>query len=138
MVGWDGVFGKWVSLLKIITKFCFKFFAYFSVIKTILMDTGDLSNETYRAILSEAESFNHDLTLQFGVLSGSCKNEEEFIEKSIELIEEMKSYNECDLMDMFFGNPPEKKEFLKVLETILDNIEEVKKIPPHKRTYFYE
>lgn len=29
------------------------------------MDTGDLSEETYRAIMIETETFNHDLTLQF-------------------------------------------------------------------------
>ena len=32
------------------------------------MDTGDLSEEAYRAIMIEAEIFNHDLTLQFGLL----------------------------------------------------------------------
>jgi len=101
------------------------------------MDTGDLSDETYRAILSEAESFNHDLTIQFGVLSGMCENEEDFIEKSIALIEEMKSYDEIDLDDIFFGNPPERKAFDKVLQTILKNIEEVKKIPLEKRNYYY-
>jgi hypothetical protein len=37
------------------------------------MDTGDLSEETYRAIMIETEVFNHDLTLQFGLLSGYCK-----------------------------------------------------------------
>ena len=33
------------------------------------MDTDELSNETYEAILVEAERFNHNLTLQLGVLS---------------------------------------------------------------------
>ena len=69
------------------------------------MDTGDLSEETYRAIMIEAEHFNHDLTLQFGLLSGECKDEDDFIRKSILLIEEMKNYDETDLDDMFFGNP---------------------------------
>ncbi len=32
------------------------------------MDTDDLSEKTYRAIMVEAERFNHDLTLQFGLL----------------------------------------------------------------------
>lgn len=31
------------------------------------MDTGDLSEETYKSILIESEKFNHDLTLK-------CKN----------------------------------------------------------------
>ncbi len=101
------------------------------------MDTGDLSEETYRAIMIEAEMFNHDLTLQFGLLSGECKNEEEFIHKSLELIEEMKKYDEIDLDDMFFGNPPKIKDFHIILKKIIENIKEVKKIPPEKREYFY-
>jgi hypothetical protein len=32
------------------------------------MDTGDLSIPTYDGIISEAEKFNHDLTLQFGAI----------------------------------------------------------------------
>ena len=50
------------------------------------MDTDDLSREAYRAIISEAEKFNHDLTLQFGLQSGDCKDEQEFIDKSTQLI----------------------------------------------------
>ena len=45
------------------------------------MDTGDFSEEAYKAIIVEAEMFNHDLTLQFGLLSSDCKNENDFIEK---------------------------------------------------------
>lgn len=99
------------------------------------MDTGDLSEETYRAIMIEAERFNHDLTLQFGLLSGNCKGENDFIEQSIGLIEEMKIYGEIDLDDMFFGNPPEMNKFQTVLKKILDNIVELKKIPTENRTY---
>ena len=102
------------------------------------MDTGDLSNETYYAILSEAEAFNHDLTLQFGVLSGNCKDEEDFIEKSLELIDKMKTYNLFVLDGIFFGNPPEIKDFHNALKRIEDNIKEVRKIPAEKRTYFYD
>ncbi|MDQ6762709.1 MAG: hypothetical protein M3015_08780 [Bacteroidota bacterium] len=39
------------------------------------MDTDELSSKTYRAIIIEAEKFNHDLTLQFGVLASSCTDE---------------------------------------------------------------
>ncbi len=91
------------------------------------MDTGDLSDETYYAILSEAEEFNTDLTLQFGLLSEECDNEKIFIEKSIELIEIMKKFDEIDLDDMFFGNPPKIKEFHEALQKIAQNIEDVKK-----------
>ena len=92
------------------------------------MDTGDLSEEAYRAIMIEAEIFNHDLTLQFGLLSSDCKNENEFIEKSIQLINEMRKYDEIDLDDMFFGNPPKMNIFHIALKRILDNIIELKKI----------
>ncbi len=99
------------------------------------MDTGDLSEEAYRAIMIEAEIFNHDLTLQFGLLSGNCKDENDFIEKSIRLINKMQKYDEIDLDDLFFGNPPEMNEFKKTLNKIFDNIVELKNIPPESRTY---
>ncbi|MCF6347991.1 MAG: hypothetical protein L3J20_06800 [Flavobacteriaceae bacterium] len=85
----------------------------------------------------EAEIFNHDLTLQFGLLSGKCKDEDNFIKKSLELIEEMKKHNEIDLDDMFFGNPPEMKDFHIALNRIIENIRQVKKISPEKKEYFY-
>jgi hypothetical protein len=31
------------------------------------MDTDDLSREAYQAVIIEAEKFNHDLTLRFGL-----------------------------------------------------------------------
>lgn len=99
------------------------------------MDTGDLSEETYEAIMIEAERFNHDLTLQFGLLSGECKDEESFIEKSIQLIDEMKIYDEIDLDYMFFGNPPKMNDFHSVLRKIIENINKVKEIPIEKRTF---
>jgi len=99
------------------------------------MDTGDLSEETYEAIMIEAEQFNHDLTLQFGLLSYDCANEEEFIEKTIQLINKMRCYDEVDLDDMFFGSPPKMNDFQFALTKIHNNIVEVKKNPSSKRTY---
>ena len=99
------------------------------------MDTGDLSEETYRAIMIEAEMFNHDLTLQFGLLSGSCKDENDFVDKSIRLINEMEKYDEIDLDDLFFGNPPEMNEFKITLREIFENIVRLKEIPIKSRTY---
>ncbi len=90
------------------------------------MDTGDLTDKTYKAIMVEAEKFNHDLTLQFGLLSGECKDEKDFIAKSKQLIEEMLQYDEDDLDDMFFGNPPLTKDFHKALDKILKNISNLK------------
>lgn len=91
------------------------------------MDTGDLSEEAYRAIMIEAEMFNHNLTLQFGLLSSHCIDENDFVEKSAQLINEIKKYNDIDLDDMFFGDPPKMSEFQSALNRILDNIVELKK-----------
>ncbi len=99
------------------------------------MDTGDLSEEAYMAIMVESEKFNHDLTLQFGLLSYCCYDENYFVENSIILIHEMKQYDEIDLETMFFGTPSPKDEFHKTLEKILNNIKEVKEIPIEKRNY---
>ncbi len=91
------------------------------------MDTDDLSDKTYKAILGEAEKFNHDLTLQFGLLSYECKNEAEYIKKSQMLISEMLQYDEAERDDMFFGNPPAKKEFHEALKKILANIQSLQR-----------
>ena len=70
----------------------------------------------------EAEKFNHDLTLQFGLLSYVCEEGKEFISKSGQLISEMLKYDEDEMDDMFFGNPPEKNVFHKTLLKIQKNI----------------
>lgn len=99
------------------------------------MDTGDLSEEAHTAIMVEAERFNHDLTLQFGLLSGDCKDENDFIEKSILMIRIMKGYDEIDLDDLFWGNPPKMSSFHAALQRILDNIVELKQVLPENRSY---
>lgn len=66
------------------------------------MDTDNLSREAYCAIIAEAEKFNHDLTLQFGLLSGNCNDEQEFIDKSAQLINEFKMADTGSLEDVFF------------------------------------
>ncbi len=45
------------------------------------IDTEDLTDKTYKAIMIEAERFDHNLTLQFGLLSYQCKDEADFIKK---------------------------------------------------------
>lgn len=89
------------------------------------IDTGDLSDKVYKAIMIEAEKFNHDLTFQFGLLGYECEDEKDFISKSKLLIKEMLRYNKADLYDMFFGNSPDKKSFHVALNKILKNISEV-------------
>src|SRR5258705_1314895 len=99
------------------------------------MDTDELSTETYKGIMIEAEKFNHDLTLQFGILASSCKNEKEYLSKAKKLIEEIQEFDKPDLSDMFFGSPPDKKYLLLTLKKILINISEIEKIPEDKRHY---
>lgn len=90
--------------------------------KQMAVDTGDLTDKTYKAIMIEAERFNHDLTLQFGLLSYDSKDEKDFIAKSRLLINEMLTYDEVDLDELFFGNPPAKNDFHKALHKMLNNI----------------
>lgn len=89
------------------------------------MDTGDLTDKTYKAIMIEAESFDHNLTLQFGLLSYECADEADFIKKAKQLIAEMLTYDEVDIDDMFFGEPPVKREFHKALNKIFGNISSI-------------
>ncbi len=99
------------------------------------MDTGDLSREAYRGILIEAEKFNHDLTLQFGLLSYECKNEQEYLVKAKLLIEKIRQLEEYYFPRIFFEILPDKNDLHKVLDKILDNISKVEKIPENKRLY---
>lgn len=99
------------------------------------MDTDDLSVEAYKAVIVEAERFNHDLTLQFGLLSSECLDEVDYLDKSKKLIDRMKRLTEDEFFDMFFGNPPEKNDLYLALDKILENIDKVIKIPIYKRTF---
>ncbi|MBW6484469.1 MAG: hypothetical protein K0B10_15620 [Vicingaceae bacterium] len=99
------------------------------------MDTDELSNETYEAILIEAEKFNHNLTLQFGLLSYECSNEQEYIEKSIELVRKLKNTNKGKLNNVFFGESFNHQEFIDTLDRISQNIERINEIPLEKRTF---
>ena len=99
------------------------------------MDTDDLSRETYRAIIIEAEKFNHDLTLRFGVLAEQCKDEHKYIENSIKLIDYLRKVDKKKLSDIFFGDVPDLKALNLTLNRISNNIDKVKKIPIDKRHF---
>ena len=99
------------------------------------MDTDDLSQEAYKAIMIEAELFNHDLTLRFGVLSGDCDDEEEYLDKSLRLIEQLKKAKKNQIEDIFFGDVPNTDQLNKTLDRITENIAKVKKIPFNKRHF---
>lgn len=99
------------------------------------MDTDDLSLEAYKAVIIEAEKFNHDLTLQFGILADECDDENEYLEKSGELIAEIRMLEPWELEDMFFGVTPDVSQLNVILDTIKENIENIQKIPISKRHY---
>jgi len=99
------------------------------------MDTDDLSTEAYQGIIIEAEKFNHDLTLQFGVLASRCKDEDEYLDKASDLISELRSLDEEELFDVFFANLPDTKSLNLTLDRIIENISKVRKIPKEQRHY---
>lgn len=101
------------------------------------MDTNDLSRETYVAVFVTTERFHHDLASQFGVLAGACLTDNEFLDVSESLIKEWLCDWELEeaIMDIFFDNPPGKKEFKKILDTLLVNIVKVRMIPMEHRKF---
>jgi hypothetical protein len=99
------------------------------------MDTDELSKEAYKAIMIESERFNHDLTLQFGLLSEECKDETVFLKSSLKLILELQQMDEDDLSDIFFDDIPDIKIFKKVLDKIKKNILKVQEIPIKDRHF---
>jgi hypothetical protein len=99
------------------------------------MDTDELSNETYQAILITSEKFNHDLTSQFGLLASECNDDNDYLEKANLLILEWKSNLPEAINDIFFDTHPTIKRFEKVLSTIQQKIQKVIKIPLNKRTF---
>jgi hypothetical protein len=66
------------------------------------MDTDDLSIEAYTGIIVEADKFNHDLTLQFGLIAGDCLSQDEYLESAIELMEELNTRIQSKIYLTFF------------------------------------
>jgi DNA-binding XRE family transcriptional regulator len=99
------------------------------------MDTDDLSQEAYKAVIIEAELFDHNLTIRFGLLSYDCEDEEQFLNESIKLATALKKVSNNTLDDIFFGEPPNKEKLNKVLDKIISNINAVNKIPIDKKHY---
>jgi hypothetical protein len=104
------------------------------------MDTDDLSQEAYKAIILTAERFHHDLTLRFGCLSYGCDTESDYLDAAEKMINIWLTEWELQkiIAKIFFDNPPDKEQFKKVLENILLNIDAVRKIPINQRHFdFY-
>ena len=103
--------------------------------QNIKMDTGDLSEEAYDAVIIGAEKFHHDLTLQFGVMASDCKDESEYLKEALLLIKEFESYIEKAMDKIFYENTPEKSKFRTALKEIREATKEVQKMPLEKKTY---
>lgn len=101
------------------------------------MDTDDLSIPTYNGIIIEAEEFNHDLTLQFGLLASDCKDDDEYLNKAEKMIKNWLKVDDFEEMidDIFYGEPVDEEEFRNTLNKILSNITEIRKTPMGKREY---
>ena len=94
-----------------------------------------MSREANDAILLEAEKFTHHLTLHYGVLSGDCEDEAEYIDSALEMTNEIMEADDYELDDLFWGNPPEIEKLHFTLQTIITNIEHIKKTPVENRHY---
>ena len=100
------------------------------------MDTDDLSQEAYKAIITEADKLNCDLTLEFGLLSTKCENEEEYLIASKEMIEEWKEDLGRVFLDIFYDDElPSESSFEETILKIEANILEVEKIPFKDRRF---
>lgn len=101
------------------------------------MDTDDLSIPTYNGIIIEAEKFNHDLTLQFGVLASNCKDDDDYLNNAEAIIKDWLKEDDFEniIDDIFFGEPVDEVEFKNTLFKILANIAEIRKTPMKEREY---
>ena len=99
------------------------------------MDTDDLSTECYNGVILEAEKFNHNLTLHFGVLASSCKDEEDYLLNAKKLINKIRKLDEFDLEDLFFGETINRSDLYECLKQMELNIAQVESIPKEKRHY---
>jgi hypothetical protein len=99
------------------------------------MDTDDLSEEAYKAIIVKSDLFHHDLTLQFGMLSSSCENENEYLEKSLLMIANWETDIEFAIDEIYFDNAPEVNQFKIMLVELKEAIKSVQKISIEERTF---
>ncbi len=100
------------------------------------MDTDELSEETYEAIIVTCDKFNQDLTLQFGLLASICSDDNDYLMKANDLITEWKSDLSESIDDIFFDAiKPNVETFQNVLLDIQAKIEQVINIPIEKREF---
>jgi hypothetical protein len=105
-------------------------------ITLIIMDTDELSEETYNAVLVTAEKFNHNLVLQFGLLASHCINDDDYLEKAKQVIVEWRMDLHSSINEIFFDvNKPKISTFENILSKIHSEIEQVINIPISKRKF---
>lgn len=86
------------------------------------MDTTEISQSTYNAIIETAANAHKDLALQFGMLAKLSKNEADYISKSGQLIDLMSGYDAEEIDAIFIENPLSVDAFKTALQTISGNI----------------
>lgn len=101
------------------------------------MDPSKPIGDQIFGIILEAERFNYDLTLQFGVLASACKDDDDYLNQAELIIKEWLSDEDFDIIadDIFFGEYLDLEAFRKTLNKLLDNISEIRKIPIDKREH---
>ena len=100
------------------------------------MDTDELSNETYNAVILTAEYFHHDLTLRFGVLAADCNDDTDYLLKAKKLILTWKGNLKYYSESVFFDYPkPSTSSFEQVLSEIEILIDKVIEVPINKRHF---
>ncbi len=100
------------------------------------MDTDDLSNETYKGILIEAERFHHNLSIHFGVLADECDTEGDYLDAAEKLVKNLLNATPDHLDDFFFNEIEDLRALPATLDRILLNIARVREIPEEKRKHF--
>lgn len=82
------------------------------------MDTDDLSLQTYNGIIAEAERFNQDLSLQFGILASDCEDDDDYLNQSEAMIKKWLATKNLHVVadDIFFSEAVDLGNFRKTLK----------------------
>ena len=100
------------------------------------MDTDDLSDMAYEAVILAAEELDHSLTIWFGVTSGEAVDEDDYLRQCLMLIAVFEE-NTADRMDeIFFGEPGPSVALLRAtLKKIREGILRLQAIPMGNRSF---
>ncbi len=101
------------------------------------MDTDDLSILAYKSIIMEDEKFNHNFSLQCGILASSWKDDDETLNKAEILFNDWLQVNNLEniINGTFLRQKVNKNAFRKTLNKVLANFAEISKIPMDYREF---